>query len=130
LLTRPPNAPIATEALERIAALYRIEAEIRGLSPAERLAGRQARSQALITDLHAWFAAQHARLFTRGPSAEAIGHALNHWDGLVQLLNGGRIELDTNRVERSMRPVALSRKDALFAGSDEGGANWALGHFR
>jgi transposase len=124
-LAQGGNAPIATEALERIAALYRIEAEIRGLSPAERLAGRQARSQALITDLHAWFTAQHARLFTRGPAAEAIGYALNHWDGLVQFLNDGRIELDTNCVERSMRPVALSRKNALFAGSDEGGANWA-----
>lgn len=124
-LAQGGNAPIATEALERIAALYRIEAEIRGLSPADRLAQRQARSRILVSDLRTRFEAQHARLFARGPTAEAIGYALNHWDGLVQFLEDGRIELDTNTVERSMRPVALSRKNALFAGSDEGGGNWA-----
>ncbi len=50
---------------------------------------------------------------------------LNHWDGLVRFLDDGRIEMDTNSVERAMRPVALSRKNALFAGSDEGGVRWA-----
>jgi len=62
----------------------------------------------------------------RGPTAEAIGYALRHWDGLVRFLDDGRIELDTNCVERSMRPVALSRKNALFAGSDDGAENWAI----
>ena len=61
----------------------------------------------------------------RGPSAEAIRYALNHWAGLERFLEDGRIELDTNSVERAMRPVALSRKNSLFAGSDEGGENWA-----
>ena len=117
-LAKGGNAPIATEALERIAALYRIEADIRGRGPPERLAQRQTRSAALLADLRTWFKAQHAKLFARGPTAEAIGYALNHWDGLVQFLEDGRIELDTNTVERSMRPVALSRKNALFAGSD------------
>jgi hypothetical protein len=124
-LAKSGNAPIATEALERIAALYRIEAEIRGQSPTERLAHRNARSRTLVTDLRAWFEAQSARLFARGPTAEAISYALNHWDGLMQFLEDGRVEIDTNTVERSIRPVALSRKNALFAGSDEGGANWA-----
>ena len=59
------------------------------------------------------------------PTAEAIRYALNHWDGLERFLADGRIELDNNSVERAMRPVALSRKNSLFAGSDEGGANWA-----
>lgn len=71
-LAQGGTAPIATEALERIAALYRIEAEIRGLSPADRLAQRQARSRILVSDLRTWFEAQHARLFARGPAAEAI----------------------------------------------------------
>ena len=62
----------------------------------------------------------------RGPTAEAIGYALRHWDGLVRFLDDGRIELDTNSVERSMRPVALSRKNALFAGSDDGAKNRAI----
>ena len=52
-------------------------------------------------------------------------YGLNHWDGLTRFLNDGRIELDTNIVERSIRPVVLNRKNALFAGHDEGAANWA-----
>jgi hypothetical protein len=67
-LAQGGNAPIATEALERIAVLYRIEAEIRGLAAAERLAERKAHSAALVADLRAWFEAQHAKLFARGPT--------------------------------------------------------------
>ena len=124
-LAKGGNAPIATEALARIAALYRIEADIRGQCAPERQAARQARSSPLLSELRAWFEAQMAKLLARGPTAEAIGYALNHWDGLVRFVDDGRIEIDSNTVERSMRPVALSRKNALFAGSDEGGANWA-----
>jgi hypothetical protein len=68
---------------------------------------------------------QHQKLFARGPTADAIGYALNHWEGLFRFLEDGRIEIDTNPVERSMRPIAISSKNALFAGSDEGAANWA-----
>jgi transposase len=119
------KAPIATEALKRIGALYEIEARIRGNSAAERLAVRQAESKPLVADLRVWFEVQIAKLPARGPTAEAIRYALNHWDGLERFLEDGRIELDTNSVERAMRPVALSRKNSLFAGSDEGGENWA-----
>ena len=118
-------APIATETLARIAALYRIEAEIRGKDAAHRLAVRQAKSRPLVAHLRTWFQAQVAKLPARGPTAQAIGYALNHWDGLERFLEDGRIELDSNTVERAMRPVALSRKNSLFAGSDEGAANWA-----
>jgi transposase len=123
-LAKGGAAPIATEALARIAALYRIEAAIRGKDAAHRLAVRQADSRPLVMDLRAWFELQMTRL-ARGPTADAIRYALNHWDGLVRFLVDGRIDLDTNPVERAIRPVALSRKNALFAGSDEGGANWA-----
>jgi transposase len=58
-------------------------------------------------------------------TAEAIGYALNLWHGLTPLLDDGRIEIDSNCVERSMRPIALSRKNSLFAGSNEGAENWA-----
>jgi hypothetical protein len=119
------KAPIAMEALQRIAALYEIEARVRGKSAADRLAARQAESKPLVTELRIWFEAQIAKLPARGPTAEAIRYALNHWDGLERFLDDGRIELDNNSVERSMRPVALSRKNSLFAGSDEGGENWA-----
>ena len=124
-LAKGGAAPIATEALARIAALYRIEAGIRGTSAEHRLAARQAESRPLILDLRAWFELQMTRLAARGPTADAIRYALNHWDGLVRFLEDGRIDLDTNTVERAIRPVVLSRKNALFAGSDEGGANWA-----
>ena len=86
---------------------------------------RQAKSRPLVTDLHTWFEAQVATLPGRGPTASAIRYALNHWDGLERFLDDGRIELDNNSVERAIRPIKLSRKNALFAGSDEGGANWA-----
>ena len=119
------RAPIAMETLQRIAALYEIEARVRGKSAADRLAARQAESKPLVTELRIWFEAQIAKLPARGPTAEAIRYALNHWDGLERFLDDGRIELDNNSVERSMRPVALSRKNSLFAGSDEGGENWA-----
>src|SRR5882757_1948361 len=66
-----------------------------------------------------------SRSCPRGPTAEAIRYALNHWEGLERFLEDGRIELDTNSVERAMRPVALSRKNSLFSGSDEGAENWA-----
>jgi transposase len=119
------KAPIATQALQRIAALYDIEARIRGTSAADRLIVRQAESKPRVTELRVWFEAQLAKLPARGPLAEAIRYALNHWDGLQRFLEDGRIELDNNSVERAMRPVCLSRKNSLFAGSDEGGENWA-----
>jgi hypothetical protein len=119
------KAPIAVETLERIAALYEIEEQVRGKTAVERLALRQVESKPLVADLRVWFEAQIAKLPARGPTAEAIRYALNHWDGLERFLEDGRIELDTNSVERAMRPVALSRKNSLFAGSDEGGENWA-----
>jgi transposase len=119
------KAPIAEEALRRIAALYAIEAEIRGMPPERRLAERHARGRQVVEDLFVWFEATLAKLPARGTTADAIRYALNHRDGLVRFLDDGRVELGTNSVERAARPVALSRKNALFAGSDEGAENWA-----
>jgi transposase len=120
------NAPIATEALERIAALYRIEAEISGRSAEERRAQRQARTKPLIESLKTWLETQLARVSGRSEIAKDIRYGLSHWEGLIRFLEDGRIEIDSNTVERSIRPIALNRKNALFAGSDEGGANWAI----
>ena len=124
-LARKNTAPIATEALQRIAALYALDAEIRGNPAEQRQAVRQARSRPLVEDLFAWFEAQLARLPRSSPTAEAIRYALNHRDGLCRFLEDGRIELDTNTVERAIRPLVLSRKNALFASGDDGGSRWA-----
>lgn len=120
------DAPVATEALARIAALYEIEAAIRGKAAFERLAARQAQSAPLVLAIKDFFDRQLARESAKVPIAEAIRYGLNHWNGLVRFLDDGRIELDTNIVERSMRPQALTRKNALFAGHDDGAENWAI----
>jgi len=86
----------------------------------------QARSKPLVEALKAWLSDQRAKLPRSSPLAEAIRYGLNHWDGLSRFLDDGRIEIDSNTVERSIRPIALNRKNALFTGSDEGGANWAV----
>jgi transposase len=119
------DAPIASEALERIAALYAIEKTIRALSADERRAVRLQRSKPLVLALKTWLEQQLARVSGGAPIAGAIRYGLNHWDGLIRFLEDGRIELDTNIVERSIRPLVLNRKNALFAGHDEGAENWA-----
>lgn len=124
-LAKGKAAPVATETLQRIAALYAIEAEMRGKPPDIRRAVRQERSRPLVEDLFVWLSAQLARLPGSSPTAQAIRYALNHRDGLARFLEDGRIELDTNTVERAIRPICLSRKNALFASGNDGGARWA-----
>jgi transposase len=118
-------APIASDALARIAALYAIEKTIRGHSAEERRAARQQRSKPLVLALKVWFEQQLTRVSAKAKIAEHLNYALNHWDGLTRFLDDGRIELDTNIVERSIRPIVLNRKNALFAGHDQGAENWA-----
>lgn len=125
-IARKGDAPIATQALLRIAQLYRIEASIRGRSPEERQAVRQAQSAPHVTALKSFLEKQLTRVSRKSPIAEAIRYALNHWQGLIRFLDDGRIDLDSNIVERSMRPQALTRKNALFAGHDNGAENWAI----
>jgi transposase len=78
-----------------------------------------------VLALKAWFEWQLTRVSAKATIAEDIRYALNHWDGLTRFLDDGRIELDTNIVERSIRPLVLNRKNALFAGHDQGAENWA-----
>ena len=119
-------APIATEALARIADLYAIEAEIRGRSADERRAVRQERARPLIETLKTWMGVKLATVSQKGNVAEAFRYALSRWDGLSRFLDDGHIEIDSNVVERAIRPLALNRKNALFAGSDGGGEHWAI----
>jgi transposase len=124
-IAKDGDAPIASEALERIAALYAIEKTVRGQSPELRRAMRQEQSRPFVVALRTWLEHQLARVSGKASIAEAIRYALRHWDGLTRFLDDGRIEMDTNIVERSIRPVILNRKNALFAGHDEGAENWA-----
>lgn len=119
------GSPVATEALRRIAEIYAVEAEVGGQSPAHRLATRRSRSKRIVDGLRTWLEAQLPRVPGRSTLAEAIRYALTRWTGLTRFLGDGRVELDTNPVERAIRPVALGRKNHLFAGSDGGGARWA-----
>ena len=124
-IAKDANAPIAAEILRRIAALYAIEEESRGRSADDRQAVRQARTKPLVDALELWLKEQLARLSQGSTLARAIRYGLNHWQGLCRFLDDGRVEMDSNTVERCIRPLALSRKNALFAGSDEGAENWA-----
>jgi len=119
-------APIASEMLERIKGLYAIEADLRG-SPAEhRAAVRQARTLPLLTAMEAWLRATLPTVSQKGKLAEAIRYALARWEGLTRFAEDGTLEIDSNVVERSIRPIALTRKNALFAGSDGGAEHWAV----
>ena len=119
-------APIATEALERIAALYQIETEIRGRSAEARRLVRQDRTRPLLDALEAFLREKLTLISQKTKLAEAIRYALSRWEGLCHFVDDGRVELDNNTVERSIRPLALSRKNALFAGSDAGARHWAV----
>jgi transposase len=119
-------APIASEALQRIAALYQIEADIRGRSADQRHTVRQEKSRPILDDFEPWLRAKLALISQKTKLAEAIRYALSRWDGLCRFVEDGRIEIDSNVVERTIRPIALNRKNALFAGSDGGAEHWAV----
>jgi transposase len=120
------GCPVSAEALQRIAAIYAIEARIRGTSAAGRLAVRQAETQALFDAIKPWLMDRLSEISTKSPLAKAIRYTLGHWNGLGLFLTDGRVEVDNNTVERTIRAIGLGRKNALFAGSAAGGENWAI----
>jgi len=115
------GSPIAKEALDRIGALYDIERKITGRSAEERLAVRQKESRPRVDVFHAWYVDQLARLPGKGDLAKAMRYALNRWDAFTLFLEDGRVAIDNNVAERAIRPIAIGRKNYLFAGSDAGG---------
>jgi len=120
------QSPLAAEVLARIQALYAIEGKIRGHPAEHRRQARQDRSRPVVEALHAWLDAHLGRVSAASDLAKAIRYALRHWPGLTVFLEDGRVEMDSNVVERAIRPVALGRKNALFAGSDGGARHWAM----
>jgi hypothetical protein len=120
------KSPIAEEALQRIAALYAIEAEINGQPAPQRLTARQARSKPLLDALHEWMQAQRRRLSGKSALGKAMQYALNRWDALARYLEDGRLSIDNNLSERLLRGIAVTRKNFLFVGSDTGGERAAI----
>ena len=114
-------SPIAQEALLRIVALYKVEDQIRGKPPEERRAVRQAESKPLLDSLRQWLETTLSKLSRKSDTTAAIRYALSRWDALTRYVEDGHIEIDNNAAERSLRGVALGRKNYLFAGSDAGG---------
>ena len=122
------QSPPALEALQRIAALYAIEAAIRGRPPDARLATRTAQSAPLFSSLRQWLQNTQARISGKSDLAAAIRYTLSRWNALTLVLRDGRACIDNNAAERSMRPMTLGRKNWLFAGSDSGGRSAAAAY--
>jgi len=119
-------APIAQEGLKQIAALYRIEAEIKGQPPNVRLAARIERAKPKLDAFEKWLTFSRAQVSAKSPTGQALKYIAKYWEGLNLFLTDGRIEIDNNPVERTIRPIALNRKNALFAGHEAGAQNWAM----
>ena len=109
------------EALDRIAALYRIEGSIRGRPPDQRLDVRAEHTAPLMAELRAWLETTLARISGRSDFAAAIRYTLSRWEALTLILRDGRACIDNSAAERAMRPIALGRRNWTFAGSDAGG---------
>ncbi|MGB7169106.1 MAG: IS66 family transposase, partial [Acidobacteriaceae bacterium] len=122
-ITHP--SPNTTAALDRIGALYAIEAEVRGKPPDERRAIRQARAAPLLATFRTWMEKTVRSLSPKSETAEAIRYALSRWRALTRYVDDGHIEIDNSAAERALRTVALGRKNYLFCGSDSGGESAA-----
>ncbi len=120
------GSAIAEEAIKRIAQLYGVEKRVRGQSPDVRVALRQANAKPIFDDLEEWLHAQLPKISGKSPLAQAIGYALNRMPKTRPYLDNGFLELDNNAAERAMKPVAIGRKNWMFARSQRGGNSMAI----
>jgi transposase len=120
------GSAIAREALERIGVLFDIERGIAGLAPERRAAIRQSRAKPLLDALATWLDAQLQRIPGKSELAGAIRYARSRWQALTRSCDDGRLEISNNAAENAIRPIALGRKNWLFAGSDAGGERAAI----
>jgi len=119
------GSPIVDEALLRIAALYKIEDGIRGKAPDHRRAVRQEMSRPLVDAFFDWLSAQAARVSRKSKLGLALAYMLKRQSGFRLFLEDGHVDMDSNLVENAIRSPAMNRRNALFAGHDEGGRSWA-----
>jgi len=119
------DSQVATTTVERMAELWKLEAEVRGQGPVARTAARQAISAPIVAELFTLWQQTLPRISGKSKLAEAIRYAIARRDIFERFLTDGLIELDSNIVERAIRPQTITRKNSLFAGSDGGGRTWA-----
>ena len=119
------SSRLATQTITTMAALWKVEEDIRGKDPATRVKARQERSAAIVARLFDLWETELPRLSGKSKLAEAIRYATSRRLALERFLTDGRIEIDSNIVERAIRPQTITRKNALFAGSHGGGRSWA-----
>ena len=117
---------MALEALTRIGDLYDVEATSRGKPPDERRRIRQEQASPHLSALRRWLDATLLKLSGKSELARAIRYALSRWDALLCYVGDGHLEIDNNAAERAIRPLALGRKNWLFAGSAAGGERAAI----
>ena len=122
---KAPSA-LGRDIIERFAEIYAVEAEIRATSAADRHEARQARTAPMMSALKLVLEDELKPISAKSAMAEAIRYSLKHWAGLTAFLEDGRIEIDSNTVERTMRPISLGRRNSLFAGSCGGAQSWAI----
>mgnify|MGYP000038276533 CR=1 FL=1 len=120
-LAESTQSPVAQEAVDRINALYQVEKRINGLPPDERQRYRQQHAKPLMEDLHNWLDRTLRLCSKRSELGKVINYARKQWESLTLYLDDGRVEIDNNAAERAIRPLALGRKNHLFAGSEDGG---------
>ena len=116
----------ARDALDMIAQLFAIEAAIRGQSPTERCAARRQNSAPILAELKSFLDATLAKISGKSSLAGAIRYATSRWAALTRYVDDGHLEMSNNAAERAIRPIALGRKNFLFAGSDAGGRRAAI----
>ncbi len=117
---------LAHQALERIAKLFAVEADIQGQAPEVRMRERQSRSRPVLDELQRWCNDTLGQIPAKSPMAGAIGYSLNNWRALSRFVDDGRMEAHNNIAERALRGVAIGRKNYLHLGSDSGGERAAV----
>jgi len=120
------KSAFAAEIIGIFARIYTAEAQIRGRSAEERSAHRRDKTAPIMAELKQRLEGERAGLSSKSALAKAIRYTLSHWTGLTHFLRDGRLEPDTNTVERTMRPIAMGRRNYLFAGDDGGAETWAI----
>jgi transposase len=125
-LHKSTKSPLSAQFIKLFGEIYRIEADIRDTSAEHRLAVRQEKSRPVMEKLKALCDETLPRLSAKSTLAEHIRYAHDHWHGLTLFLEDGRIEVDSNMIERQMRPIAIGRRNSLFAGNEGGARTWAV----